>query len=69
MDDGLRKTLGGASVVVMKPTENGDCVNAADRFGRPWNRLLVPEGLVRTRLVVEADVLGDDAPEVILTED
>jgi hypothetical protein len=29
----------------------------------------VPEGLVRTRFVVVADVLGDDAPEVILTED
>ena len=55
-------------VVVMKPTENRDCVNAA-RLERPWNRLLVPEGLVRTRFVVEADVLGDDAPEVILTED
>ena len=53
----------------MKPTENGDCVNAAARLERPWNRLLVPEGLVRTRFVVEADVLGDDAPEVILTED
>jgi hypothetical protein len=53
----------------MKPTENGDCVNAAARLERPWNRLLVPEGLVRTRFVVEADVLGDDAPEVILTKD
>jgi hypothetical protein len=29
----------------------------------------VPEGLVRTRFVVEADVLGDDAPEGFLTED
>src|ERR1700687_183131 len=28
----------------------------------------VPEGLVRTRFVVVADVLDDDAPEVILTE-
>jgi hypothetical protein len=55
-------------VVVMKPTENGDCVNAAARLERPWNWLLVPEGLV-TRFVVEADVLGDNAPEVILTED
>ncbi len=53
----------------MKPTENGDCVNAAARLERPWNRLLLPEGLVRTRFVVEADVLGNDAPEVILTED
>src|SRR5712664_2805484 len=29
----------------------------------------VTEGLVRTRFVVKADVLGDDAAEVILTED
>jgi hypothetical protein len=44
-------------------------VDAALRLERPWNRLLVPESLVRTRFVVEADVLGDDAPDVILTED
>jgi len=56
-------------IVMMEPTEYGDCVNAAAPLERPWNRLLVPEGLVRTRFVVEADVLGDDAPEVILTED
>jgi len=56
-------------VVVMEPTEYGDCVDAAVRLKWTWNRLLVPEGLVRTRFVVEADVLGDDAPEVILTED
>src|SRR5713101_9536192 len=43
--------------------------DAAVRHERPWNRLLVPEGLVRTRFVVEADVLRDDAPEVIITED
>ena len=45
-----------APVVVMKPTENGDCVNAAARLERPWNRLLVTEGLVRTRFVVKAGV-------------
>ena len=56
-------------VVVMEPTEYGDCVDAAVCLERPWNRLLVTEGLVRTRFVVETDVLGDDAPEVILTED
>src|SRR2546426_7721112 len=56
-------------VVVMEPTEHGDCVDAAIRLEWTWNRLLVPEGLVRTRFVVVADVLGDDAPEVILTED
>jgi len=55
-------------VVVMEPTEYGNRVNAALRLERPWNRLLVPKSLVRTRFVVEADVLGDDAPEVILAE-
>jgi hypothetical protein len=56
-------------VVVMEPAEHRDCVDAAIRLEWTWNRLLVPEGLVRTRFVVVADVLGDDAPEVILTED
>lgn len=63
--DSLSDTL----VIVVEATQYGDCVNAAVRLEMPWNRLLVPEGLVRTRFVVEADVLGDDAPEVILTED
>jgi len=53
----------------MEPTEHGDCMDAAVRLEWTWNRLLVPEGLVRTRFVVVADVLGDDAPEVIVTED
>ena len=49
-------------VVVMEPAEYGDCVDASLCRKRPWNRLLVPESLVRTRFVVEAHVLGDDAP-------
>src|SRR2546426_6439948 len=56
-------------VVVMEPTEHGDCVDAPVRLKWTWNRLLVPEGLVRTRFIVEAHVLGDDVPEVVLTED
>src|SRR3989441_1001492 len=56
-------------VVVMESTEYGGCVDASLCRERPWNRLLVPETLVRTRFIVEAHVLGDDAPEVILTED
>src|SRR6266478_7209064 len=56
-------------VVVMEATEYGDCVDAPLCRERSCNRLLVTEGLVRTRSVVKADVLGDDAPEVILTED
>ena len=53
----------------MKPTEDRDCVNGSARLERSWNRLLLHEGLVRARLVVEADVLGEDAPEVVITED
>ena len=53
----------------MEPTEYGDCVDASLCRKRLWNRLLVPEGLVRTRFVVKADVLGNDAPALILTED
>src|SRR5438132_4544717 len=56
-------------IVVMEPTEYGDCVDAAVCLERPSNRLLVPEGLVRTRFVAETDVLVDDASEVILTQD
>jgi len=46
----------------MEPTEYGDCVDASLFRDRPWNRLLVPESLVRTRFIIEAHVLGDDAP-------
>jgi len=53
----------------MEATEYGDCVDPPLCRVGSWNRLLVTEGLVRTRFVVKADVLGDDAPEVILTED
>jgi hypothetical protein len=58
-------------VVVMEATEYGDCKDAPLCRERSWswNRQLVTEGLVRTRFVVKADVLGDDAPEVILTKD
>jgi hypothetical protein len=58
-------------VIVMEATEYGNCKDAPLCRERScsWNRLLVTEGLVRTRFVVKVDVLGDDAPEVILTED
>ena len=36
---------------------------------RTWNRLLVPEGLLRPSLVVETRVLDDDASKVVLAED
>ena len=44
-------------------------MDAAVRLEWTWNRLLAPDGLAWTRFVVVADVLGDGAPEVILTED
>jgi len=40
----------------MEPPEYGDCVDASLCRERPWNRLLVTEGLVRTRFVVKAGV-------------
>ncbi len=54
---------------MVEPTEHGDSVDAAAHLEWTWNRLLVPEGLVRTSFVVVADVLGDDASAMILTED
>ena len=53
----------------MESAEYGDCVDESFSRERPWNRLFVAETLVRTRFVVEAHVLGDDAPEVILAKD
>src|SRR5438093_9622343 len=38
-------------------------------IGRTLNRLLLRESLVRTRLVVEAHELGDEASEVVLAEE
>src|SRR2546427_8787141 len=38
-------------------------------LGRTRNRLLLRESLVRTRLVVEAHELGDEASEVVLAEE
>ena len=42
----------------MEPTEYGNCVDAAVRLNRTWNRLLVPEGLVRTRFLLSATLLA-----------
>jgi len=51
-------------IVVMEPTEYGDRVDAAVCLERPSNRLLVPRAWCGRASCVEADVLGDDAPEV-----
>src|SRR5947207_9099827 len=49
--------------------ENRDSRDAALELGRTRNRLLRRESLVRTRLVVEAHELGDEASEVVLAEE
>ncbi len=59
----------GSAVVVMEPPENRDSRDAALELGRTRNRLLLRESLVRTRLVVEAHELGDEASEVVLAEE
>src|SRR5437762_2713763 len=56
----------GSPVVVMEPPENRDSRDAALELGRTRNRLLLRESLVRTRLVVEAHELGDEASEMVL---
>ena len=56
----------GSAVVVMEPPENRDSRDAALELGRTRNRLLLRESLVRTRLVVEAHELGDEASEMVL---
>ena len=53
----------------MKAAEYGYYVDASLRLDRPWTRLSVSQSLVRTRFVVEADVLGEHPPEMILIED
>ena len=50
----------------MEPPENGDSRDAALGLARTRNRLLLRESLVRTRLVVEAHELGDQASQVVL---
>src|SRR5438309_6484469 len=59
----------GSAVVVMEPPENGDSRDAALRLARTRNRLLLRESLVRTRLVVEAHELADEASEVALAQE
>src|SRR5947208_7139330 len=53
----------------MERPENRDSRDAALELGRTRNRLLLRESLVRTRLVVEAHELGDEASEVVLAEE
>ena len=56
-------------VVVMESAEHRHSMDASVCCTRTWNRLLLFERLMWTRLIVEAHVLGDDAPEMILAED
>ena len=53
----------------MEPPENWDSRDAARELSRTRKRLLMRERLVRTRLVVEAHELGDEASEVALAQD
>ena len=53
----------------MEPSENWDSRDTALGLARTRNWLLLRESLVRTGLVVEAHELGDEASEVILTEE
>jgi len=53
----------------MEPPESGDSCDTTRRLARTGNRLLLPESLVRTRLVVEANELGDEAAEVALAHE
>src|SRR6266404_3344824 len=59
----------GSAVVVMEAPENRDSRDAALELGRTRNRLLLRESLMRTRLVVEAHQLGDEASEMVLAEE
>ena len=52
----------------MEPPENGDSRDAALRLARTRDSPLC-ESLLWTRLVVEADELGDEVSEVVPTED
>ena len=53
----------------MEPSENRDSRDATLELGRTRNRLLLRESLVRTRLVVEAHELGDEASEMVRAEE
>src|SRR5882724_5696642 len=59
----------GSAVVVMEPPRTGDSRDADLELGRTRNRLLLRESLMRTRLVVEAHELGDEASEMVLAEE
>ena len=59
----------GAPVVVVQTAEHGNSLDAAFAAGRPWNRLLLGERLVRPGLVVEAHVLGHEMPQMRFADD
>ena len=59
----------GAAIVVVQTAEYGDGFDTAFGLGRPWNRLLLGEGLVGTRSVVEVDVLRHETPQVRFAQD
>jgi hypothetical protein len=54
---------------MVEAAEQRDCGKASLEIRGTWNRLLVGESLVRTCLVEEAHLLGDDASKMFLAED
>ena len=61
--------MSGAPVVVVQPSEYGNSLDATFAAGRPRNRLLLGERLVRPGLVVEAHVLGHETPQMRFARD
>jgi hypothetical protein len=54
---------------MVETAEYGDGFDTALGLGGPWNRLLLGESLMRTRSVVEADVLRHETPQVRFAPD
>ncbi len=53
---------------MVKPAEHRDCADAARGAPFASNGLLLAKSLVRTRFVVEANVLANHAPQVSLVQ-
>jgi hypothetical protein len=49
----------------MQTAEHRDGLHPPDELGGTRDRLMLGEGLVRTRFVVEADELGNEMAEVV----
>jgi hypothetical protein len=63
------RPLRSTPVIMVKPAENGNDLDATVHLPRARDGLLLGERLVRARLVVEARELGDEMSQVLLTKD